>query len=351
MSLYAEDLTSNTKVTQEDVARHAGVSRGVVSYVVNNGPRQVSAETRERVLKAIEELGYRPNKHAQRLMREQGDSIADKQFGLVLTDPSMLRRPYYGSILAGIHRTAHAHHCHIRFIRFFDELRNPVLFNELVHEEEISGLLLMSLDQVIESEQDENLIRQIQARIKNIVCIEWEWEDIPAVNFNRAEATYKATRHLIELGHKRITYAGQEDNRVQGYRQACMEADLPVTLFHPSPRANMEASYQMAEKLLAHTPLPTAITAGCDEVAIGLIKSFAHHGIQVPKDISIASIDNIPVAEYLTPALTTVEVPQVDLGRMAVQMLINKARQPDLPVASMLLPVKLIVRESSGKPV
>lgn len=351
MSLYAEDLTPNAKVTQEDVARHAGVSRGVVSYVVNNGPRQVSAETRERVLKAIEELGYRPNKHAQRLMREQGDSVADKQFGLVLTDPSMLRRPYYGSILAGIHRTAHAHHCHIRFIRFFDELRNPVLFNELVHEEEISGLLLMSLDQVIESEQDKNLIRQIQARIKNIVCIEWEWEDIPAVNFNRAEATYKATRHLIELGHKHITYAGQEDNRVQGYRQACGESDLAIHLYHPSPRANMEASYQMAEELLAHTPLPTAITAGCDEVAIGLMKSFAHHGIKVPDDIAIASIDNIPVAEYLTPALTTVEVPQVDLGRMAVQMLINKARQPDLPVASMLLPVKLIVRESSGKPV
>ena len=348
MDLYSEDLPANTKITQEDVARHAGVSRGVVSYVVNNGPRQVAPETRERVLKAIEELGYRPNKHAQRLMREQGDSVADKQFGLVLTDPSMLRRPYYGSILAGIHRTAHANHCHIRFIRFFEELRNPILFNELVHEEEISGLLLMSLDQVIESEQDKNLITQIQARIKNIVCIEWEWEGIPSVNFNRAEATYKATHHLIKLGHKQITYAGQEDNRVQGYLQACAEYDLSTTLFHPTPRANMEASYQMAEELLLSTPMPTAITAGCDEVAIGLIKAFANHNIKVPEDIAIASIDNIPIAEYLAPALTTVEVSQVDLGRMAVQMLINKAQQPDLPIASTLLPVKLIVRESSG---
>jgi len=161
MSLYTEDSPVNEKVTQEDVARQAGDSRSVVSYVVNNVPRQVAPETKERVLKAIEELGYRPNKHAQRLMREQGDSVADKQFGLVLTDPSMFRRPYYGNILAGIHRTAHAHNCHIRFIRFFDELRNPVLFNELVHEEEISGLLLMSLDQVIEGEPDRQLIRQI----------------------------------------------------------------------------------------------------------------------------------------------------------------------------------------------
>lgn len=348
MVLYTEDSPPSEKITQEDVARHAGVSRGVVSYVVNNGPRQVAPETRDRVLKAIEELGYRPNKHAQRLMREQGDSVADKQFGLVLTDPSMLRRPYYGSILAGIHRTAHAHHCHIRFIRFFDELRNPVLFNELVHEEEISGLLLMSLDQVIEGEEDRHLIRQIQSRIKNIVCIEWEWDDTPSVNFNRAEATYKATSHLIELGHKHITYAGQEDNRVQGYRQACMENDLSMSFYYPSPRANMAASYEMAERLLAQSPLPTAITAGCDEVAIGLLKAFAHHNIKVPEEIALASIDNIPVAEFMTPALTTVEVPQVDLGRMAVQMLINKAQQPDLPVSSTLLPVKLIVRESSG---
>ena len=207
------------------------------------------------------------------------------------------------------------------------------------------------VDHGAEGEEDRQLIRQIQTRIKNIVCIEWEWDDVPSVNFNRAEATYKATRHLIELGHKNITYAGQEDNRVQGYRQACMESGLPMSLYYPTPRANMEASYEMAEQLLAYSPLPTAITAGCDEVAIGLIKAFADHGIKVPGEIAVASIDNIPIAEYMTPSLTTVEVPQVDLGRMAVQMLINKAQQPDLPVASTLLPVKLIVRESSGNQV
>ncbi|MBE2224625.1 MAG: LacI family DNA-binding transcriptional regulator [Anaerolineae bacterium] len=349
MATNLENLTTNGKITQEDVARHAGVSRGVVSYVVNNGPRQVAPETRDRVLKAIEELGYRPNKHAQRLMREQGDSVVDKQFGLILTDPMMLRRPYYGSILSGIHKTAHAHNCHIRFMRFFDELRNPVLFNELVHEEEISGLLLMSLDQVILSEEDAQLIRLIQARINNIVCIEWEWENIPSVNFNRAEATYKATRHLIERGHRSIFYFGQEDNRIQGYRQACLEHDIVPSVHYVTPQANMASSYDLAANLLAQAPPPTAITAGCDEVAVGLFKAFADRGVRVPEDIAVASIDNIPIAAFLTPALTTVEVPQADLGRMAVEMLINRAKQPDMPVASMLLPVKLIIRESSGQ--
>jgi LacI family transcriptional regulator len=245
--------------------------------------------------------------------------------------------------------TAHAHNCHIRFIRFFDELRNPVLFNELVHEEEISGLLLMSLDQVITSEQDKQLVNQIQSRINNIVCIEWEWEGIPSVNFNRAEATYKATRHLIELGHKSVFYFGQEDNRVLGYRQACLEADIPTAIHYVTPQANMASSYDMAERFLAQSPPPTAITAGCDEVAIGILKAFADHGIRVPEDIAVASIDNIPVAPFLTPALTTVNVSQTDLGRMAVEMLLNRIKQPDMPIASMLLPVKLVVRESSGK--
>lgn len=126
-------------VTQEDVARLAGVSRGIVSYVINNGPRSVAPETRERVLEAIAELGYRPNKHAQQLMREQWGSVAERDFGLILPNVTLLQRPYYGTILASIYQTVHDFHYRIRFIRFFDELQNPALFNELIHREEILG--------------------------------------------------------------------------------------------------------------------------------------------------------------------------------------------------------------------
>lgn len=336
------------KVTQEDVARRAGVSRGIVSYVINNGPRPVAAETRERVLQAIADLGYRPNKHAQQLTREQGDSVAEKQFGLVLTDISMLRRPYYGSILAGIHHTAHANNYHIRFLRFFEELRHPVLFNELVHEEEISGLLLLSLDQVITEEGDGRLLEQIRSRIQNIVCIEWEWEGLPSITFNRTEAAYSATRHLINLGHQRIAYVGQEDNRVTGYRQACLEHNLPTAQYFVTPRANMTAGHELAAQVLNQEPRPTAVMGGCDEVTIGLLRAFYQHGVRVPDDVALASIDNIPMAAFTTPALTTVNVPQTDLGRLAVQTLINRAQQPDSPVASLMLPTQLIVRESCG---
>lgn len=348
MSENGRSTTNQARVTQKEVAERAGVSRGIVSYVINNGPRPVAPETRERVLQAIAELSYRPNKHAQQLMREQGDSAAGKQFGLVLTDTSMLRRPYYGSILAGIHQTAHANDYHIRFLRFFEELRNPVLFNELVHEEEISGLLLMSLDQVITSDADRRLIEQIRSRIHNIICIEWEWEGLPAISFNRIDAAYKATRHLIDLGHQQIAYVGQEDNRVTGYQQACLERNFPHNCYFPAPRANMAAGHEITAQVLAQSPPPTAIMAGCDEIAIGLLKALHEQAIRVPEDIALASIDNIPMAAYTTPALTTVDVPQTDLGQLAVQTLINRAQQPDMPVASLVLPTRLIVRESSG---
>ncbi len=340
--------TPQSKVTQEDVAQRAGVSRGIVSYVINNGPRPVAPETRERVLQAIADLGYRPNKHAQQLIREQGDPVAEKQFGLVLTDTSMLRRPYYGSILAGIHQTAHANNYHIRFLRFFEELRHPVLFNELVHEEEISGLILLSLDQVINTEADGRLIEQIRARIQNVICLEWEWPGLPSITFNRTEAAYNATRHLITLGHRRIAYVGQEDNRVMGYRQACLEGDMAPSLYFVAPRANMAAGHELAAQVLAQSPGVTAVMGGCDEVTIGLLRAFYQQHVRVPEDVALASIDNIPMAAFTNPALTTVNVPQTDLGQLAVQTLINRAQQPDSPVASLMLPTQLIVRESCG---
>ena len=93
------------RVTQDDVAKLAGVSRSVVSYVLSASSRSVAPETRERIPAAISELGYRPNKFAQNLMRAKRGAIAHKQFGVVLSDVFMLRRPYYADILAGIHRT------------------------------------------------------------------------------------------------------------------------------------------------------------------------------------------------------------------------------------------------------
>ena len=115
-------------VTQKDIARRAGVSSTVVSYVINEGPRAVAEETRQRVLQAIEELGYRPNKHAQRLKSKTEQ--AKRQLGIIIGGGSeILKRPYYGDILSGIYDEAYRQGQRIRFIHFFEELHDPILFN------------------------------------------------------------------------------------------------------------------------------------------------------------------------------------------------------------------------------
>ncbi len=163
MDSVTEQNEQERHVTQADVARLAGVSRSVVSYVINGGPRSVSENARQRVLGAIQQLNYRPNKHAQMLIQEKWDSVAAKQLGVIIGSVNAFKRPYYGEILAGLHEEAHGRGHHIRFIRLFEALRNPALLNQIVHRHEVSGLVLLALDQVLHTEADARLLGEIVA--------------------------------------------------------------------------------------------------------------------------------------------------------------------------------------------
>src|SRR5690349_21716248 len=223
-TIMTDDNTPKA-VTQDDVARHAGVSRSNVSYVINNGPRKVSEETRQRVLRAIKELGYRPNKHAQ-MLSATDESIAEKYIGIILAGNYMFKRPYYGSILASMHENAHEKDRHIRFIRLFDDFNNPALFNELIHPNEINGLILVGLDQMLKTAEDHALVQQIVERVERVVCVEWEWPGVPSIQFDRQNAAYQATHHLTTLNRVCIAYIGPDDKRVQGYQQALWERGI-----------------------------------------------------------------------------------------------------------------------------
>ena len=335
------------RVTQDDVAKLAGVSRSVVSYVLSAGSRSVAPETRERILAAISELGYRPNKFAQNLMRAKRGAIAHKQFGVVLSDVFMLRRPYYADILAGIHRTAHKHHHRIQFIRFYEELKDPILFNALIHDEEISGLILIALDQHMRAEEDLALVRQIQTRIDNIVCVDWQWEGLPSVSFDRQNAAHKATSHLLSHGSRDLVYIGQTDNRVFGFRQALAEYRLTVDDDDIVGGATIHDGYDACGALLKRRPVPDAILGGSDEVSIGVLRRLNENGITVPGRVAMASIDNIEMSEFSSPPLTTVNVETGEMGSYAVHVLMDLTSRPRTP-ASIVLPTQLIVRESSG---
>ena len=214
-------------VTQEDVAREAGVSRAIVSYVLNNGPRKVSDETRTRVLTAIRELGYRPNKYAQRL--KMGANAAQNSIGIIAGGKgyNLLERPYYSVILASLFDRAHHLNQNIRFFTFFEALEDPVFFNRNVHREEISSLIFLLPASILEHPQHATLMPQIIERIDNIICLERSIYNLPALIFDVAAAAQLAVEHLIGLGHQRIGFLSLSDERLDGYKRTLGMHSIP----------------------------------------------------------------------------------------------------------------------------
>jgi DNA-binding LacI/PurR family transcriptional regulator len=338
-------------VTQKDVAERAGVSRGIVSYVINNGPREVAPETRERVLAAIRELGYRPNKHAQRL--KMGGESARESLGIVAGGQSfnVLERPYYNIILAGLFEEAHRLGQEVRFFSFFDALTDPVFFNNNIHKDEISSLILILPTLVAETPNYQEILEQIAERIDNVVCLEEPVRDWPTVIFDRAAAARLAVEHLIKLGHQRIAFLALEDARLTGHRQTLLEHDLPYDqslIFTIDQTHVLSSAYQLTLEIIQMQPRPTAIFAANDESAISAIAALQDHGLNVPEDIAIVSIDNIGLAGMIRPGLTTVDIPKKRMASYALQVLLLQKQFQDQQAASIVLPTELIIRESCG---
>jgi DNA-binding LacI/PurR family transcriptional regulator len=344
-------MSDKKVITQKEVAERAGVSRGVVSYVINNGPREVAPETRERVLAAIQELGYRPNKHAQRL--KLGDSSTKESLGIVAGGQSfnVLERPYYNIILAGLFEEAHRLGQEVRFFSFFDALTDPVFFNKNIHRDEISSLILILPAMITTIPDYQEILDQIAERIDNVVCLEEPIKDWPTVIFDRAAAARQAVEHLIKLGHQRIAFLAIQDARLTGYRQTLLDYNLPYDeslIFTPDPSHVLSAAYQSTVEILQMQPRPTAIFAANDESAISAIAALHDHGIRVPQDVAVVSIDNIGLAEMIRPSLTTVDVPKRRMAAYAMQVLMLQKQFKDQKSASIVLPTELIIRESCG---
>jgi DNA-binding LacI/PurR family transcriptional regulator len=205
--------------------------------------------------------------------------------------------------------------------------------------------VLLSLNQVLERKTDYDLLDHIVSRVQNLVCVDWEHEALPSVNFDRFAAAYQATQHLLGLGHKRIAYIGPCDLRIPGYKTAMAERGLSAHSFRSEGSA--ETGYESARACqLSHF---SAIVAGTDEVAFGVLKYCKDAAIIVPKDMALVSIDNIALSAFAQPSLTTIAVPQKDIGERAVEILIENAQVPSRVSKQIMLAIKLVIRESCGQ--
>lgn len=327
-------------VTQGDVAKYAGVSRSVVSSVIHNSGRPVAEETRVKVLEAIKKLGYRPNLD---LFNNTG---SDRQLGVIIADVYMLRRPFYADILAGIHSKTHEHGYHINYIRFFNDLKDKHLFEELINNKRVSGIILISLDQKIKSKEDSRLIIELKNRVNNLICVEWSFDGISSINFSRQEAAYIASSYILNSNRVGIHYIGPTDERVMGYHRALIEIDKMDYLNSVTYGFTSEDGYTICQRIINSGNIPQNFVGGTDEVSIGILNCLYENDIKVPEDVAVISIDNIEMASFTNPPLTTVNVETWEMGTYAVNRLIESVESNNKLTTITLLPTSLVVRKS-----
>ena len=347
-------------VTQKDVAELAGVSPSIVSYVINNGPRTISEATRQRVLNAIEELNYRPNVHAQKLMLASWESdLSPRQFGVVISGArSILLRPYYPRVLYGILEEAARQHMSMRFLMFMDELENPLIFNKLFHPEEISSAIIIAAGPILYTEVGLAIIDRIRERIPNLVSIGRSLPNISTVMYDLPAAIHQSTTYMLGLGHRRVAYIGTFELHIEGFRQAFLDFGLepdPALILEIPDTNTPEHGIQKAQELLdmggLQGPTPvTAIVAANDEVAWGVVYCLKRAGLRIPQDVSVIGLDNLILSAYLDPPLTTVSLPMPQIGIQAVQVLRERASSSAAPPLVITLPTELILRASCAPP-
>jgi LacI family transcriptional regulator len=333
-----------TKVTIIDVAGRAGVSFATVSRVINNDIH-VRHETRERVLQAMQELGFVANRQARSLAGGRSNTM-----GVLVPD---LGTGYIGEIIRGIDAELSLTDLDLVLYTTHRTATKEANYVANLAKGMVDGLLLVLPRSPID------FIGTLTERKFPFVLIDHQGtgKDCPAVGATNWQGAYNATEYLIELGHKRIGFiTGSMDlgcavERLEGYRSALRTYHIPDapeliyegTFFQPD-------GYAGASALLDLPVPPTAIFASNDVMAMGVMDSVRTRGLRIPDDVSIVGFDDIPQASLVRPALTTVNQPLEKMGRVAAQRLIDLLHQPEKEVGRIELPTRLVVRDSCSPP-
>jgi DNA-binding LacI/PurR family transcriptional regulator len=334
--------------TQVDVARLAGVSRATVSYVLNGqteGRVPISEETRQRVLEAIEELGYEPDARAQALRSGNTNTIA-----LIIPD---LRNPHFSEYATGIEEAARASGYHLLLSSTtMNEEYSVEIFKDLARRR-FDGLILAS-SFILESKEAQATLEQVRKRGLPIVEMSENY-GVDSISADYRDATREVMSYLLSLGHRHIGFIngvgahelGQD--RLEPYKASLKDANIPIdTQFIVDCGPTIDDGYQAAKVLLGLPTRPTAIVAINDLLAMGVLRAAWDLGVQVPKDLSIVGFDDISMAKYIVPRLTTVTKHAHALGMRAFEALLERMRNPELPRQVIHGSTTLIIRESTG---
>jgi LacI family transcriptional regulator len=325
-----------------DVARAAGVSIKTVSRVVNE-QGEISVETRERVLAAIDSLGYRPSKLARALVTRHTDTI-----GLVIGD---IANPYFSEVARGILDVAQEEEYAV-FVCNTDGAphseRRAIL--SLV-DHYVDGLI------VFPTQCNQEWIPQYATPARPMVAINWEAVPRPGlgiINTQLRQGACLAVAYLIEQGHHTVAMLAGDDgpleglDRFQGYRQALIASGRGYRseLVRSGP-PTWEQGVQATHSLLAQRPRPTAIFCYNDLLALGAIQACHERGLNVPQECAVVGFDDIRISAMIDPPLTTIHVDKYEMGRQAIQQLLAMLRNPEECFPPIMADVELVRRASA----
>ncbi|KMY58097.1 LacI family DNA-binding transcriptional regulator [Geobacillus stearothermophilus] len=325
----------------KDVAKRANVSTATVSRVLRN-TGNVTEETRQRVLEAIEALNYQPNVLGRYLRRMETETVL-----VVVPD---ITNPFFSKVLRGIEAVALKHGYQVLLGDTQNDARLEEQYLNVLPQRQVDGMIFLTAR--IRKELMEEMARQFPIVL---ACEYLEGTDIPTVSIDNISSARKATEHLIRLGHCRIAHLSGPMNiilsrdRLRGYQQALAQHELEAdAALVQEGDFTYESGYHLTLKLLALEKPPTAIFAANDEMAIGAIKAVRHRGGRVPDDVAVVGFDDIQMASIFEPSLTTIAQPMFEIGQKAMELLLALIEGTSARRRQLVLPDRLVIRDSCG---
>lgn len=325
--------------TMKDIARLAQVSTSTVSHVVN-GTRFVSDEVREKVMRVVAELNYTPSAVARSLKVKVTQTI-----GLLVTATN---NPFFAEVMAGVEQYCRQHQYNLIIATTGGDAKRLQQNLQTLMHKQVDGLLLMCGDSRFQAEEELTISVPL-------VVMDWWFTELNADKIleNSELGGYLATKTLIEAGHQNIGIItgnlkkSAAQNRLKGYKKALAEANIPLnTDWVVESHFDFEGGVVGMEKLLAASKRPSAVFCCSDTIAVGAYQVIHRQGLRIPQDISVIGYDDIELARYLSPPLSTVSQPKAELGKLAVEMLLKRLKEPEENYQTRTLNPSLVLRES-----
>lgn len=327
--------------TMKDVAKMAGVSTSTVSHVINND-RFVSDAVRAKVDAAIKTLNYAPSALARSLKLNQTHTI-----GMLITASS---NPFYSELVRGVERSCFERGYSLVLCNTEGDEQRMNRNLETLLQKRVDGLLLLCTETHLPSPV-------IMSRYPSIPTVMMDWApfegESDVIQDNSLLGGETATQHLIDNGYTRIAcIAGPQDKtparlRLEGYRNAMNRAGLEIHEgYEIIGDFEFQGGFTAMNALLALEQPPHAVFTGNDAMAVGAYQALYQAGLKVPQDMAVVGYDDIELARYMTPPLTTIHQPKDELGELAVDVLIHRMAQPTLEQQRLFLTPELVVRGS-----